>query len=116
MADAQQEPDGKEVKRRKQLKKMTKILAQAWDLPSAEPFQECNTTSSEDNVFDLASIGQNLDRAIYRLGRSGWEHFARDIGGVYNRHLERYACCRSSSYPDGCYVSSHNIASHTQEN
>lgn len=81
--------DEKEVKRRKQLKKMTKILSRAWDLPHSDPFQESNKTSSADNVFDLAGIGANLDKGIYKLGRSHWEHFARDIGGVYNRHIER---------------------------
>jgi hypothetical protein len=88
MAD-KAEPDEKEVKRRKQVKKMTKILARAWELPDADPFQECSKKSTAEDVFDLASLGQNLDEGVYKLGRSGWEHFARDIGGVYNRHIER---------------------------
>jgi hypothetical protein len=81
--------DEKEVKRRKQIKKMTKILARAWELPNGEPFQECTKESTTENVFDLASLGQNLDEGVYKFGRSGWEQFARDIGGVYNRHIER---------------------------
>ena len=90
MADAKAK-DEKEVKQRKQVKKMTKILSRAWELPDSGPFQECSTkTSSAEAVFDLASLGQNLDEGVYKLGRSGWEHFARDIGGVYNRHIERY--------------------------
>mmetsp|Transcript_32339 Transcript_32339/g.36808 ORF Transcript_32339/g.36808 Transcript_32339/m.36808 type:complete len:95 (+) Transcript_32339:237-521(+) len=82
--------DGKELKRRKQRKKMSKILTRAWELPNSEPFQESNWESSLNNTFDLAAIGKNLDESVYQLGRSGWESFARDIGGVYNRHTERY--------------------------
>ncbi|KAI2489836.1 DDT domain [Fragilaria crotonensis] len=81
--------DDKEVKRRKQVKKMTKILSRAWDLPNSDPFQECAKKSTAEDVFDLASLGENLDTGIYKYGRSGWEKFARDIGGVYNRHIER---------------------------
>ena len=31
-------------------------------------------------------IGQKIDSKAYRLGRHGWEDFAKDIGGVYNFH------------------------------
>ena len=88
MADKGKE-DEKESKRRKQVKKMTKILARAWEMPNGEPFQECDKISTVEDVFDLASLGQNLDEGVYQLGRSGWEKFARDIGGVYNRHIQR---------------------------
>lgn len=81
--------DDKEVKRRKQVKKMTKILSRAWDLPNSDPFQECTKNSTAEDVFDLASLGGNLDSGVYKCSRSGWEKFARDIGGVYNRHIER---------------------------
>eukprot|EP00546_Thalassionema_frauenfeldii_P016880 CAMPEP_0178899764 /NCGR_PEP_ID=MMETSP0786-20121207/3086_1 /TAXON_ID=186022 /ORGANISM="Thalassionema frauenfeldii, Strain CCMP 1798" /LENGTH=1483 /DNA_ID=CAMNT_0020570667 /DNA_START=44 /DNA_END=4492 /DNA_ORIENTATION=- len=89
MADKNSANDEKEVKRKKQTRKMTKILAQAWDLPKAEPYQECDKVSSSGNIFDLSAIGRNLDDGVYKLGRSGWEEFARDIGGVYNRHVSR---------------------------
>lgn len=82
--------DEKEMKRRKQLKKMTKILSKAWELPDGEPFQECSKKSSPENAFDLGAVGDNLDKAVYKLGRSGWVQFARDMGGVYNRHIQRY--------------------------
>jgi hypothetical protein len=88
MADNQVN-DEKEVKRRKQLKKMTKILAKAWELQKSEPFQESSRTSTQGNVFDLASLGEYLSEGAYKVGRSGWVKFAQDIGGVYNRHIER---------------------------
>jgi hypothetical protein len=91
MSSGNKPKDEKELKRRKQLKKMTKILSRAWELPDGEPFQEClKKISSEGNVFDLAAIGDNLDKQMYKLGRSGWIQFARDMGGVYNWHIERY--------------------------
>ena len=89
MADHHVE-DEKDVKRRKQLKKMTKILAKAWELPKSEPFQESSRFSSQGNVFDLATLGEYLGEGCYKLGRSGWAKFAQDIGGVYNRHIEWY--------------------------
>ena len=76
----------KEKKRRKQLKRMGKILARAWELDEA--FQE-DPKSSPDHVLDLTSIGQKIDQKAYRLGRHGWEDFACDLGGVYNRHIHR---------------------------
>jgi hypothetical protein len=88
MADNQVN-DEKEVKRRKQLKKMTKILAKAWELEKSEPFQESSRTSTHGNVFDLASLGEYLSEGAYKVGRSGWVMFAQDIGGVYNRHIKR---------------------------
>jgi hypothetical protein len=89
MADNQAH-DEKEVKRRKQLKKMTKILEKAWEIPKSEPFQESSRSSSKGNVFDLATLGEYLGEGSYKVGRSGWEKFAQDIGGVYNRHIEWY--------------------------
>lgn len=83
--------DEKEKKRRKQAKKMGKILATVWNLKGSEGFQEeRHATSKEERVLDLATIGQKLDAKKYRLGRHGWEDFARDLGGVYNRHIQRY--------------------------
>lgn len=81
--------EDKEAKRRKQLKRMTKILSKAWELPNADVFHESQAQSNNENVFDLASLGKNLDDGIYKLGRHGWERFAKDIGGVYNLHVKR---------------------------
>eukprot|EP00547_Thalassionema_nitzschioides_P013554 CAMPEP_0194249628 /NCGR_PEP_ID=MMETSP0158-20130606/20923_1 /TAXON_ID=33649 /ORGANISM="Thalassionema nitzschioides, Strain L26-B" /LENGTH=1526 /DNA_ID=CAMNT_0038986183 /DNA_START=14 /DNA_END=4591 /DNA_ORIENTATION=- len=89
MADKKSSNDEKEEKKRKQGRKMTKILARAWDLPNSQPYQKCDKISSVGNIFDLSAIGRNLDDGVYKLGRSGWEEFARDIGGVYNRHISR---------------------------
>lgn len=90
MADANSAVDEKEKKRRKQAKKMGKTLAACWNLKGSEGFQEeRHSTSKEEHVLDLATIGQKLDAKKYRLGRHGWEDFARDLGGVYNRHTAR---------------------------
>lgn len=83
------EIDEKEAKRRKQVKRMTRILAKVWELPGARVFQKSGKASSADQVFDLSSLGRNLDDGVYKLGRTGWEKFARDIGGVYNQHMRR---------------------------
>lgn len=77
----------KEKRRKKQFKRMGKILGKAWNL--TEVFQDCD--SSEVAVGNLSDIGQKLDEQDYRVGRHGWEDFARDLGGVYNRHVKRYA-------------------------
>jgi hypothetical protein len=83
-------PDDKKARRKKQIKKMTKIVAKAWGYPKAEPFQESSRSSNGDAVFDLSSVGQNIDNGVYQLGRHGWEHFSRDVGGIYNHHIQRY--------------------------
>ena len=84
--------DEKEKKRRKQAKKMGKILAVAWSFQGGNShFQEAHgVTSPKGDVLDLSTIGQKLDENQYKLGRHGWEDFARDLGGVYNRHIHRY--------------------------
>ena len=69
--------DDKEQKRRKQLKRMNKILANAWK-------------ESDDSFQDgLATIGQKLDANEYRFGKHGWEDFSKDLGGVYNYHVHK---------------------------
>ena len=83
----------KEKRRRKQHKKMGKILGQVcdWD----ESFQERTNDEKDANdgddnavVLCLTDIGQKVDSKSYRIGRHGWEDFARDLGGVYHRHVK----------------------------
>jgi hypothetical protein len=74
--------DEKETKRKKQFKRMGKILGKVWDLDAA--FQE------SDNSESGGATGQKIDQVVYRLGRHGWEDFACDLGGVYNRHIKGY--------------------------
>lgn len=85
-------PDGsdKEKKRRKQLKRMGKLLSTAWEASDAV-FQDASDAGKkrEGCVYYLADIGRKLDSEAYRLGKHGWEDFCRDIGGVYNRHLQK---------------------------
>jgi len=79
----------KERRRKKQFKRMGKILGKAWELD--EVFQDYGGDSNKDSgiVGNLSDIGQKLDEQAYRLGRHGWEDFARDLGGVFNRHVKR---------------------------
>ena len=88
----------KEARRKRQAKKMTKIIAKAWNLPHAELFTQVSSSaptaaaggSSSDDAAapqDLTGIGQALDAGAYHLGRHGWEKFAADLGGVYNRFI-----------------------------
>lgn len=79
----------KEKKRKKGLRKMGKILGKAWALPNAEPFHSTTGTGKESSILCLTDLGQKIDSENYRYGRHGWEDFARDIGGVYNRHIQR---------------------------
>lgn len=72
---------------------MTKIITKAWNLPHAEHFQQSRGgtdevgTANGSSPLDLTGIGQSLDAGGYPLGRHGWEKFAGDLGGVYNRFL-----------------------------
>jgi hypothetical protein len=76
----------REKKRRKALKRMAKIVAKAWQLPGSEPFQDVPHKSA---AVCLTAIGKKIDEEGYGHGRHGWEDFARDMGGVYNRHVRR---------------------------
>ena len=76
----------KEKKRKKALRRMGKIVAKAWGLAGSEPFQE---VAHSKGVLCLTAVGKKIDSAGYGYGRHGWEDFARDMGGVYNRHLRR---------------------------
>ena len=80
----------KKARSKRQAKKMTKIIAKAWQLPHAEHFQTARAPSglASEALHDLTGIGQALDSSSYQLGRHGWEKFAADLGGVYNRFIE----------------------------
>jgi len=72
---------------------MQKMLAKAWEMAETESNASDffdDPKSSTKYVLCLSSIGQKIDSDMYRLGRHGWEDFARDLGGVYNRHIKRY--------------------------
>ncbi len=93
MADTSQEHD---AKRKKQLKRMTKILSKAWSIDRAEPFQEVEDDhlralledgDDSDGPIDLMNMGQKLDNGIYPHGKKGWDKFAAHLGGVYNRFI-----------------------------
>ena len=83
----------KEARRKRQAKKMTKIIAKAWNLPHAEHFTQVSPAppaagaDAASPPLDLTGIGQALDAGAYHLGRHGWEKFAADLGGVYNRFI-----------------------------
>ena len=89
----------RKLKRKKQEKKMTKILSRAWGLERAEFFQDASsttTTSSSSNAdtassafIDLSVVGQKLENGDYPLGKKGWETFAAELGFVYNQFILR---------------------------
>jgi len=82
--------DIREAKRKRQEKKMTKIIAKAWSLEQSEIFQEIadpELKALTGGPLDLTTMGRSLDSGIYPLGRQGWETFARDMGFVYNRFI-----------------------------
>lgn len=61
----------KEKKRKKQLRKMGKLIATAWEWD--DQYHEA-----------LGAIGRQLDDGAYnKVGKGGWTAFARDIGSVY---------------------------------
>jgi hypothetical protein len=76
----------REKKRKKALRRMGKIVAKAWDMPNAEPFQ---SHPHSESILCLTAVGKKVDEEGYGYGKHGWEDFARDIGGVYNRHVHR---------------------------
>lgn len=91
------EPDELAIKRKKQKKRMTKILSKAWQMERAEPFQEVDDDQvlavGGEGPMDLTSMGQHLDKSVYQLGRKGWESFASDLGRIYNRFIAWYVTC-----------------------
>lgn len=78
----------KEKKRKKQFKRMGKILGKVWDLDAAFQDSDESDGCGGDAVLSLTDVGRKIDQGVYRLGRHGWEDFACDLGGVYNRHIE----------------------------
>lgn len=90
----------KERRRKKQYKRMSKILGKLWELDEStnifqdrpSDLQNVEDDSNEGVVLCLTDIGQKIDNQGYRFGRHGWEDFAKDLGGVYNHHI------RSSGY------------------
>jgi hypothetical protein len=84
------EEDEREAKRKRQVKKMTKILSKSWQLDHSEPFQEVTDDQLKmmgEGPFDLTGMGISLDNGTYHLGRKGWELFASHLGGIYNRFI-----------------------------
>lgn len=79
--------DEKEKRRRKQFKRMGKILGKVWDLDASFQDRTADDTDT-DLVLCLTDIGKRIDEQAYRLGKHGWEDFARDLGGVFNRHAK----------------------------
>jgi hypothetical protein len=71
----------KEKRRKKQAKRMGKVLSKAWQLPDSDSFQDDKKQASSSAVLCLGAIGTRIDGESYRLGRHGWEDFARDLGG-----------------------------------
>ena len=84
MAENQGEAADKEKKRKKQYKRMGKILAEAWEWDSS-----FHDKDDDAEFMCLTDVGQRLDEKAYRLSRHGWEDFARDLGGVYNWHIKK---------------------------
>jgi hypothetical protein len=80
----------REKKRKKALRRMSKIVAKAWELDNAEPFQTYNG-KGKHSILCLTALGRKVDEEGYGFGRHGWVDFAKDIGGIYNRHVQRYA-------------------------
>jgi hypothetical protein len=100
----------KDKKRKKQMKRMGKLLSAIWD--HSDPiFQDgSNNTNTNNNgnmennggsskndnnnnttILYLTDIGQRLDGGIlYRMGKHGWMDFAHDLRTVYDRHLHGY--------------------------
>ena len=67
----------KDKLRKKQLKKMGKLLAKIWELDTK--FHE-----------DLTSVGTHIDQEGYSHGKAGWHEFAKHLGGIYQRHIHEY--------------------------
>ena len=83
----------REKKRKRQEKRMTKIVNKAWGLDRSEPFQDASAfsfVSYDGSPLDLRTMGLSLGKGTYQIGRKGWEKFASDIGGIYQRFIVRW--------------------------
>lgn len=89
MADAAAHEEEKEKRRKKQKKRTGKLLAKVWQLDTEGQFQDDKRQTADSAIYCLSAIGQKIDEEKYRLGRHGWEDFAKDLGGVFNRHIKR---------------------------
>lgn len=66
----------KEKKRKKQFKRMGKILTSVWETVNAD-FHDL-----------LLPVGRKLDEKAYKVGRHGWEDFAKDLAGIFNAQIQ----------------------------
>jgi hypothetical protein len=80
--------DDKDKKRKKQFKRMGRLLGKIWEALSASTDGSIFRTDCE--THNLAAIGSKIDAEAYRFGKHGWEAFARDVGSVFNVHVQRY--------------------------
>jgi hypothetical protein len=85
------DPADKEKKHKKQLKRMGRILAQAWELDNETQYFQDDARqqpigNDNDIILCLTAVGTRIDNQYYRLGKHGWQDFCRDLGGVYARH------------------------------
>jgi hypothetical protein len=66
----------KAKQRKKQIKKMGKLLATIWELDA-------------DFQHDLTAVGKKIDQESYSHGKAGWHEFAKHVGGIYQNHITR---------------------------
>jgi hypothetical protein len=86
---AESAEDKKKRQRRKQFKRMGKILGTVWDWDA--DFQDRGDSDVDETaaaVLCLTDVGQRVDDQVYRLGRLGWEDFSLDLSSVYHRHIQ----------------------------
>ena len=92
------EEERRTKRRKRQKKKMSRVLCTIYGLDHSKHFQEVSlsslsssssSTSSESGPLDLSTIGENLEQNIYAEKKRGWALFAKDLGGVYRRFIDR---------------------------
>jgi hypothetical protein len=88
MASGEGEDAEKAQQRKKQIKKMGKLLAKIWELDAG--FHP-----------DLMAVGTKIDQGSYSPGKAGWHEFCNHVGGIYQNHIIGYVAFHS--FPvDGC--------------
>jgi hypothetical protein len=88
MASGAGEDAEKAQQRKKQIKKMGKLLAKIWELDAG--FHP-----------DLMAVGTKIDQGSYSPGKAGWHEFCNHVGGIYQNHIIGYVAFHS--FPvDGC--------------